>query len=224
MIHRAAETGCRASGFSDVGSAAKEDGAKPFCPHFGPCGGCQLQHLTYAAQLRNKASQLGALLDASELSLPELQLHPSPPLAYRNRIRLTLALACDELRAGYLTANQQANDEHPVFLPITECPIAAPILWRATESATALINEHRAVWLSDPHLTPDQLELVTAADESRLQLSLYLRTKLQNPPAKLAASSRWFWYLTRPGANPAPSRHPAVRGLLPRSSTRWLSP
>ena len=68
-----------------------QDRATPSCPHFGPCGGCQLQHLTYAAQLRDKSTHLRALLEATDLALPTLQLHPSPPLAYRNRIRLTLA-------------------------------------------------------------------------------------------------------------------------------------
>ena len=74
----------------------------PPCPHFGPCGGCQLQHLTYAAQLSDKAAQLRGLLEATGIALPELQIHPSPPLAYRNRIRLTLAEVDGQLRAGYI--------------------------------------------------------------------------------------------------------------------------
>jgi tRNA/tmRNA/rRNA uracil-C5-methylase (TrmA/RlmC/RlmD family) len=29
----------------------------PQCPHFGPCGGCSLQSLSYEAQLREKQNQ-----------------------------------------------------------------------------------------------------------------------------------------------------------------------
>ena len=94
------------------------DRAEPQCPHFGPCGGCQLQHLAYTAQLRHKAAQLRTLLakhdllscdsgaeEAAATRLPEIQVHPSPPFAYRNRIRLTLAEVDGQLRAGYIRSS-----------------------------------------------------------------------------------------------------------------------
>ena len=194
-----------------------QDRADPFCSHFGPCGGCQLQHLTYAAQFGHKAAQLRALLEAASLALPELQLHPSPPLAYRNRIRLTLAVVDGQLRAGYVRSLANHGDgsstarlkhtnkygfsdaglegedrlkpisiPYGIFsLPIRECPIAAPILWRATEALLALLNQSPSTWLRDSHHRLDQLELFTTADESRLQLTLYLRTAAKTLPAKL---------------------------------------
>ena len=72
------------------------------CPHFGPCGGCQLQNLDYSAQLDSKAERLQTLLDPTKLPVPEIQLHASPPFSYRNRIRLTLAEAGCQLRVGYI--------------------------------------------------------------------------------------------------------------------------
>lgn len=170
-------------------SAAKiapEDGATPPCPHFGPCGGCQLQNLTYAAQLAFKATQLRALLDAAGVPLPDLQLHASPPLAYRNRIRLTLAEVDGKLRAGYLTSAPDTANH--AFLPITQCPIAAPILWRAAEALLALLNQDATFWLRSPQFKLDQLELFTAANESGLQITLYLRTAAKSLPARLNAA------------------------------------
>jgi 23S rRNA (uracil1939-C5)-methyltransferase len=187
----------------------------PLCPHFGPCGGCQFQDVAYAAQLRHKSDQLRALLGTTGLVLPEIQLHPSPPYAYRNRIRLTLAEVDGQLRAGYLTRpadktgcptsgssdvglppddDPNPNPEAPgiVFLPITQCPIAAPILWRAAEAFLVELNQRPAAWLGRTPLSIDQLELFTTADESRLQLSLYLRAQTGSAakavPAKLAAA------------------------------------
>jgi 23S rRNA (uracil1939-C5)-methyltransferase len=177
---------------AELNSAAiqTQDRANPPCPHFGSCGGCQLQHLTYPAQLRDKASQLRTLLEATGLTLPELQLHPSPPLAYRNRIRLTLAEVDGKLRAGYV-ASPNPNNLQPAtcnlqlgFLPITECPIAAPILWRATEAFLALLNQYPTSWLRNPRQILDQIELFTTADESRLQLMFFLRSAApQEKPA-----------------------------------------
>src|ERR1035441_5329245 len=205
------------------------DRAEPQCPHFGPCGGCQLQHLAYTAQLRHKAAQLRALLakhdllscgsgaeEAASTRLPEIQVHPSPPFAYRNRIRLTLGEVDGQLRAGYISrpidlksgcptsgfsdvglANDDdlnANPETPgiAFLPITQCPIAAPILWRAAEAFLAQANRQSGLWLRGPQHTLDQLELLTTADESRLQLSVFLRARTGRAakavPAKLAAA------------------------------------
>jgi 23S rRNA (uracil1939-C5)-methyltransferase len=192
-----------------------QDRATPPCPHFGPCGGCQLQHLTYSAQLALKAARLHALLEPTRLALPSLQLHPSPPLAYRNRIRLTLAEVAGQLRAGYLTSSN--SNEQPVFLPITECPIAAPILWRATEAVLALINQAPTAWLRNSNQVPDQLELFTTADESRLQLTLYLRTAVKAVPGKLTAA---FTTLCESLRAHIPELAGAAIAVLPIASTQ----
>jgi 23S rRNA (uracil1939-C5)-methyltransferase len=165
------------------------DRATPRCAHFGPCGGCQLQNLTYPAQLALKANQLQSLLAPLNLKLPELQLHPSPPLAYRNRIRLTLAEIDGQLRAGYLGAaheDDQPDSREPGahFVPITQCPIAAPILWTAAEVLLKLLNQRSALWIERAPFTFDQLELFTTADESHLQISLFARTSAKSLPAR----------------------------------------
>src|SRR6185437_16173701 len=194
-----------------------EQHATPPCPHFGACGGCQLQHLAYPAQLDRKAARIRDLL--SNFSPPELQLHASPPLAYRNRIRLTLREVDGQLRAGYLGGAEahagapsklrlggvepqppgaphlaEMWDEEPpslevsgnvAFVPITQCPIAAPLLGRAAEAFLSVANN--AAWLRSAALVPDQLELFTTADESKLQITLFLRTPQKNPPNRTAA-------------------------------------
>ncbi len=209
-----------------------QDRAIPSCPHFGPCGGCQLQHLAYPAQLDLKAAQLHTLLEATGLPLPELQLHPSPPLAYRNRIRVTLAKHDGQLRAGYLRATTES--ESPTFLPITECPIAAPILWRAAEALLAHLNQSPSLWLRNPNQVPDQIELFATADESRLQFTLYLRTAAKSLPKNLAADFTTLCdalhvnlpELTGAGIAvlPARSKDRSRRNEQPRPGPAWGSP
>jgi 23S rRNA (uracil1939-C5)-methyltransferase len=115
--------------------------------------------------------------------LPELEVHASPPFAYRNRIRLSLAVIDGQMRAGYIRAQEHGSAaDNRLILPITQCPIAAPILWRAAEAVLALVNEKPAPWLRTPNIAPDQLELFADTNESKLQLTLYLRTKLKSLP------------------------------------------
>jgi 23S rRNA (uracil1939-C5)-methyltransferase len=175
---------------ADAATVPEQDRATPPCPHFGPCGGCQLQHLTYPAQLALKAARLTTLLAATNLMLPEVQLHASPPLNYRNRIRLTLAETSGQLRAGYLTANPQQplTNNQPTFLPITQCPIGAPILWRTAETLLTILNDNPAPWLRNQQFKLDQLEPFTTADESTLQFTLYLRTAAKSLPNQLTAA------------------------------------
>jgi len=225
----------------------------PLCPHFGSCGGCQLQHIAYPAQLTFKATRLRMLLEATGLAVPELHLHPSPPFAYRNRIRLTLAKVDDQLRGGYIRSlanhgigcptacpepalslpeesgfsdlDVQGGAEfnaNPIplglpFLPIDECPIAAPILWRATKAILALANESFTTRPRAALQMPEQLELFTTFDESRLQLSFYFRTRATSDSARLPAAFNTFCEGLR-------ARIPELAGagayLLPTASTQ----
>ncbi|MDR2629868.1 MAG: class I SAM-dependent RNA methyltransferase, partial [Spirochaetaceae bacterium] len=61
----------------------------PFCPLYGRCGGCSLQHLSYEAQLAEKTRILrDALVRLGGLSsFPEPEIHPSLPKEYRNRMQ-----------------------------------------------------------------------------------------------------------------------------------------
>ncbi|HEV2646193.1 MAG TPA: 23S rRNA (uracil(1939)-C(5))-methyltransferase RlmD [Acidobacteriaceae bacterium] len=229
---------------ADAANVPEQDRATPPCPHFGPCGGCQLQHLTYPAQLALKAARLNQLLAATNLTIPELQLHASPPLAYRNRIRLTLAEHAGQLRAGYLTANAPqpaltdiapaSSSNQPTFLAITQCPIAAPMLWRTTEALLTILNNQPDFWLRNPRFKLDQLELFTTADESALQFTLHLRTAAKSLPTQITAAFTTLCETLRTelpqltGASvallPLASKDRSRRNELPRPGPTWGAP
>jgi 23S rRNA (uracil1939-C5)-methyltransferase len=69
---------------------ASADRVVPRCPHFGRCGGCALQHLSPAGQLRFKQSQLLENLARLGDVVPAKVLEPlaGPVWNYRRRARL----------------------------------------------------------------------------------------------------------------------------------------
>jgi 23S rRNA (uracil1939-C5)-methyltransferase len=71
---------------------ASPDRAVPRCPHFGLCGGCSLQHLAPAAQLRFKEKQLLDALSRIGRVAPD-EIAPAltgPTWGYRRRARLSV--------------------------------------------------------------------------------------------------------------------------------------
>lgn len=94
----------------------------PSCPYFGDCGGCDLQHITYEAQLEAKQQMLqGALLaarlDSSVLSNVSKIFPADPSFYYRRRVTLHLDQSG---KLGFYRSNSR------VVVPIQRCQIAVP--------------------------------------------------------------------------------------------------
>ncbi|HEY7094531.1 MAG TPA: class I SAM-dependent RNA methyltransferase [Ktedonobacterales bacterium] len=97
--------------------AAPERVAAP-CPVFGVCGGCQLQHMDYAAQLAWKTDRMRTLLaDAGFVNAPVNEMIGcDPPWNYRNHMRFSVD------RAGRVGLTARGTSR---VLPLTRCDIAA---------------------------------------------------------------------------------------------------
>jgi 23S rRNA (uracil1939-C5)-methyltransferase len=146
----------------------------PQCPHFQTCGGCQYQMTSTQQQLDIKRSILADQLRSAGVSFPtEIPAHGGEGYGYRNRIRLRLERVGEELRLGY---NIRAKTE---FLPITTCPIAAPVLWSTAETllVAAMQDEDAGFWLA----AASEVELFCNDDLTRIQVTLLCapRTKVK---------------------------------------------
>ena len=155
----------------------------PRCRHFGVCGGCQYQHAGYGEQLRIKEGILRGLLEGAGLrDLPPIAVHSGEPWGYRNRVRMRVAVEADgHVELGY--SSRVLRDRVPEFLPIAECPIAAPVLWRgavAFRRALAGVVQAGGAWWSG---TVAEVEFFATGDESRLQMTLFLRGAGRGTPA-----------------------------------------
>jgi 23S rRNA (uracil1939-C5)-methyltransferase len=101
------------------------DRVEPFCPVFGDCGGCQVQHLAYAAQLDWKRAiiesalrRIGGIREAT-VAVP---IGMARPRAYRNK----MALVARRRAAGEEFGFYQARSHD--IVPVRACPTAHPKL------------------------------------------------------------------------------------------------
>ena len=107
--------------------AASADRVEPRCEHFGTCGGCQYQHMSYEAQLGMKQKQVADLFEriggfSQDKVAPVI---PCPqPYHYRNRI---LVRSQWNGKAKKLLVGFRKRNSHWV-VEIDDCKIAEPAL------------------------------------------------------------------------------------------------
>jgi 23S rRNA (uracil1939-C5)-methyltransferase len=125
------------------------DRAEPFCEVFGTCGGCQVQHLAYPAQLRwkhglieNALRRLGGIQDA-RVGFP---ICMDVPRAYRNKMALVVDHKSANPTFGFYAA--RTHD----IVPLTTCPVVMPQLDRYIAGLTAAAREpETAAGFGDAH-------------------------------------------------------------------------
>jgi 23S rRNA (uracil1939-C5)-methyltransferase len=101
----------------------------PPCPYFGPCGGCQWQHIDYAAQLRFKRDVVAEQLRRiGHLSLDIAAVHSADSWGYRHSAAIALGHA-----AGFRSRHTRWEIE------MHECLIAHPAISRLLDDLNDLI-------------------------------------------------------------------------------------
>lgn len=91
----------------------------PPCPVFGKCGGCDLQHMSYSAQLEFKRAQIAAaLLKIGGIDYPVSPTRPcEKQYGYRNKLALPVGFERGETVIGFY-----APCSHRI-VPIDDCNI-----------------------------------------------------------------------------------------------------
>ena len=97
--------------------------AIPFCPHYGICGGCQLQHAEYSLQCDLKKNMV-------EDAFTRIYKKPFPPIsscipspeerAYRNKASLPIKKQSAQIIPGFY--RRRSHD----IIPVKHCPVLAP--------------------------------------------------------------------------------------------------
>jgi 23S rRNA (uracil1939-C5)-methyltransferase len=94
---------------------ASPDRVEPACAHYGRCGGCDLMHLAYPAQVQAKADW--AVQSLQRLDMPgQPEIQPSPmEWGYRHRVRF-------QVKDGVIGFFARASHE---LVEVAYCPVAA---------------------------------------------------------------------------------------------------
>jgi len=107
------------------------------CPHFGDCGGCQLQHIAYPAQLRHKAAIVRDALSRIG-GLAEIEVGQTwgmdDPWRYRSRCEYQAAVN----ESGDVVLGFARHHSHEV-IALAECSIQHPLSERIRAAALELL-------------------------------------------------------------------------------------
>ena len=110
------------------------DRAVPFCPHFGICGGCALQHLSYEAGLDYKAgwvrSTFGKIAGV-EIPTPRI-VGMESRFRYRNKVVFHGFFPGGRYRLGFYRKGSK------VLLPIRECALLPEVFLEIREAIESL--------------------------------------------------------------------------------------
>lgn len=95
---------------------------KPFCPIYETCGGCQMQHITYAEALNHKRDLIVQSFDRyikGSVSLSKIKptIGQDDPMHYRNKVSLPI----QKIKGKNVLGMYQRNSN--VFIPMDHCPI-----------------------------------------------------------------------------------------------------
>ena len=139
--------------------AASADRVTPPCPYADRCGGCDMQHLAYPAQLANKEEILAETLQRAHLELPgQTAAMPSPAaFGYRHRLRLHLD------QDGKLGFHQTGSNR---VVAIARCLVAT----EAINRSLGLFVEER--WPERLKAQVDGIELMESPASGRILLIL----------------------------------------------------
>jgi 23S rRNA (uracil-5-)-methyltransferase RumA len=139
MTLRTNDEDCETDGNNHRGKAtmtpnSTPTSAKPLCPHFSVCGGCQTQHLTYEQQLENKRIRLASLLKAHYTG--RITVHANEQYGYRNRMDFVFGQG-----EGRTPTVGFRKAEGGGLVAVNECPIA--------EKSIAQTAQELRSWLAD---------------------------------------------------------------------------
>lgn len=116
-----------------------KDRTTPICENYPKCGGCNIMHMTYRAQLEFKQNMVKETLERIGM-LKNVKIEPiigaKKPLNYRNKVQVPFGEENYKTIAGFYK-----RDTHSI-IPLTKCYIQSDISTSLTTFVKNLCNEY----------------------------------------------------------------------------------
>jgi 23S rRNA (uracil-5-)-methyltransferase RumA len=115
--------------------------AKPFCPHYQSCGGCQTQHIQYDEQLLLKEEMLKQTIERyagiteKETTFLDIQ-GMDIPRHYRYKSQMPVANTKSGLTTGFYKPNTQE------LVPVSTCPIHSNKINTINQKVVEICEKH----------------------------------------------------------------------------------
>lgn len=124
---------------------------EPPCPHFGRCGGCDLQQVDDDLQVDLKVAAVRETLERlAGLTLAETEVIRGPAWGYRLRTQIHTAPIGGRVAIGYHARNSRE------LVEVDSCPVLVPVLERQLSQLPGLL----------PEAPPTRIDLTAGDDDS----------------------------------------------------------
>ena len=132
----------------------------PDCVYFGRCGGCQISHARYEAQVRIKHDILSETLRRSRLEFPAIEIVPGTPFGYRHRAKLKYSARAGLL--GFFELNSHR------IVDIRQCLCLTPALNVLLHQLRTALAAHPAERVSEIECYENEKHETAAYFDSRI--------------------------------------------------------
>jgi 23S rRNA (uracil1939-C5)-methyltransferase len=114
---------------------------KPPCPIYEECGGCQLQHLAYEQQLKEKRDIVVQAIERhTKLKIDQLDIRPTigmdEPWNYRNKSQFQVG----QQKNGKVIAGLYGENSHRL-VPIQNCLVQHPLTNKVSEEVKQILED-----------------------------------------------------------------------------------
>ncbi len=160
----------------------------PFCPHYGTCGGCQLQHVKYEEQLRLKEDLLKQAFERyTNLDLAKVRFLSHTPLNTPRNYRHKASMPVRNTGSGLVTGlyKKSSND----LVDVKSCPVQHDTINQTNKAVLEICDEHD-IYAFDPQDMRGLLRyVVTRISQASQEIQVTLVVTIYNHALKSAAKA-----------------------------------